>query len=278
MKTRFGASLDSGVQTELWPTSGSSLDGIRNKSALGFHGHTCYRPFLTIVCRHCGCVHRVLSGSPDRTCSACQYPLYERLLDHYSGVLNQIRGRISFLTLTSRPIREQSADHVRLLGKQVNQLFHRRPYCRVWHGVLAVVECKKTIDGLFYYHVHCVLVGGYVPQSQISRDWRSISGHSIVNISEIKRMRSKTVLKYALKYILKGFAFSDERDIETFRATMKGVRYVRSYGEFYDSRYHSATHVAFRCPDCQSTYCWIVDWYAKRSFFGVHGELGFGNG
>jgi len=61
-----------------------------------------------------------------------------------------------------------------------------------------------------------------------------------------------------LKYVLKGFELKDPYDREDFKESMKGVRFIRSYGDFYNSEYRSAQHVYFPCPDCGMVGSWIV--------------------
>jgi len=128
---------------------------------------------------------------------------------------------------------------------------------KFWKAILAVVECKKSNSGLFYYHIHCIVSGRYIPQKEISSAWREISGFPIVHIKKIWRT-PKRALRYILKYVLKGFALVEEKDIKEFHETMKGVRYIRSYGDFYNFEYLSAKHVYFPCPNCNAVKCWVV--------------------
>lgn len=131
---------------------------------------------------------------------------------------------------------------------------HRHPYDK-YKGLLAVIECKKTSYGWFYYHIHCLLDGFYYPQDKISEDWKEISGFPVVWVERIRSPRR--AFKYVLKYILKGFSFDRDQDRLDFKASMKGVRYVRSYGSYYDF-YQTAQHVYFPCPTCDSVKSWVV--------------------
>lgn len=148
------------------------------------------------------------------------------------------------------------------MGKALNRFLHRKRYSKAWHGLLATVECKKTSYGWFYYHIHCILEGAFIPQAQISEDWRKESGFSIVFIERIYRT-PKRALKYVLKYILKGFAFKDIGDKADFKDSMKGVRYIRSYGDFYNFQYQSSKHVYFPCPECGALKSWVILDYLK---------------
>lgn len=158
------------------------------------------------------------------------------------------------LTLTAKPVPTQDSAIVGELRSALTRFLHRHPYHH-WKGVLAVIECKKTRTNLFYYHIHCILDGFFVPQDQISRDWKDCSGFPIV---WVERIRSPNrALKYVLKYVLKGFSFNDHQDRLDFKESMRGVRYVSSYGSYYDL-YQTANHVYFPCPNCQAVKSWVV--------------------
>jgi hypothetical protein len=215
----------------------------------------CKRGFLTIQCLKCGYQHRVREGSRDRTCPACSREIYSKIYLRYSEMVKSLPN-LKFLTLTWKPVKVQDPEIVRDLGKALNRLLHRRRY-KGWKGVLATVECKKTKSGLFFYHIHCIVSGGYIPQKLISKDWSEVSGFPIVHVKKISRT-PKRALKYVLKYVLKGFSFKLDKDKQDFKVSMKGVRYIRSYGEFYNSEYSSGVHVYFPCPNCKAVKCWVV--------------------
>jgi hypothetical protein len=218
--------------------------------------HICDREPLTIQCLKCGHSLQILAGSRDRTCPACGRELANRFYERYQGIIASKRD-LKFLTLTWKPVPRQDPQIVRQIGQAVIKLLHRQPYKRVWTGGLFVLECKKTPYGWFYYHVHAIISGGYVPQAQISKDWKVISGFPNVWIERIWRT-PKRALRYVLKYLAKGFNFTKENDRQAFKGSMKGVRYVRSYGSFYDFQYRTGRHVPFPCPNCESVGCWVI--------------------
>jgi Replication protein. len=240
------------IQTSLNP----SLDKSHNKSA--FLKHTCDREFMTITCSHCGHKHQVLWGVRDRTCSLCARDIYEEIYARYEKFVST-RKDLKFLTLTWKPVSRQDPNIVRQIGKALVKLRHRKKYAKAWKGILATLECKKTNSGFFYYHIHCIIEGNYIPQKEISEDWAKISGFKIVHIERIWRTPARA-FRYILKYVLKGFAFENEEDVLDFKSSMKGVRYLRSYGDFYNFQYQTAKHVLFPCPDCGGVKCWILEW------------------
>lgn len=242
-------------QSTLGNSSNPSLVKISFKSASDFR-HTCGREVITIQCLKCGCYISVGSGSRDRTCSACAKWIYERRVARFEKAIEN-RKNLKLLTLTWKPVPKQDPLIVRAIGRAVTKLLHRKRYVKAWKGVLAVLECKETKYGWFYYHVHILLFGAYIPQKQISKDWREISRFSVVDIRRVWRTPLRA-LRYVLKYILKGFSFKDPKNTLDFKSSMKGVHYVRSYGEFYNYQYRSARHVYFPCPQCGEIKAWIV--------------------
>jgi len=255
---------------------GRSLD----RSSISRHlGHTCGRDFITIHCLACGHQRLIRAGSRDRTCPVCQKSIYEKIFQRYKEILKN-RANLKFLTLTAKPVRKQSVEYVRFLASCLNRFLHRKPYDRLIKGLLATVECKKTSYGWFYYHIHCLIDGGFLNQAQISRDWRQISGFPIVHITRIRRTRNRA-LRYVLKYVLKGMNFDDSKDRADFRASFKGVRLIRSYGDFYALEYRSSPHVYFPCPRCGAVKSWVVldfcnvvDLFADQPYWGEGGYSG----
>jgi ribosomal protein S27E len=227
------------------------------EAQIGRIEHICERSFLTIQCIKCGHQHRVLSGSKERTCPACSRELYRALYDRYEPIVIGSRN-LKHLVLTSKPVKKQSSQVVRALITCFVRLLHRKPYRRVWRASIASIECKKTPSGLFYYHLHCLLDGDYVPQSQISLDWREISGFPICFIKAVIETPKRS-LRYILKYVMKGSTgLVDPEDRINFKESMKSTRLIHSYGEFYNAQYRVGIHVPYPCPICGAERCWVV--------------------
>ena len=101
-------------------------------------------------------------------------------------------------------------------------------------GSLARLEVTKGNDGRFHPHLHLVLVGGpAIPQTKLSKEWKEISGASVVWVRRSKRPLGD------LKYILKPDAL-DEMTPEEFSALLTafaGLRSVRSAGLLRKDRF-----------------------------------------
>jgi hypothetical protein len=221
-------------------------------------GHTCQREFMFLTCSECGHKHAVLTGSRDRTCPACCREIYHDVYFKYEKLVTSKKD-LKFLTLTWMPVEKQDPKIVSDIGKAFVRLLHQKKYRKAWKSILATIECKKTKSGLFYYHLHAIVEGKYIPQKQISKDWAKLTRFPIVHIKRIWRTPVKA-FRYILKYVLKGFAFENEEDVLDFKSSMKGVRYLRTYGDFYNHQYKTGKHVFFPCPLCGAVKCWILPW------------------
>ena len=231
------------------------LDPVEPKR-LDLKTHICKREVSQIICSKCGHVHKIMLGSQDRTCPACMKQQYARLYNRYKAPILEAKDHLYMLTLTWKPVKKQDPKIVRSMRHSLVKFLHRKPY-RSWKGVLGVIECKKTDYGAFYYHLHLLYQGFYVPQEKISNDWRGVSGFPVVWVSKVRS--PYRALKYVLKYVLKGFSFIDTRDRLDFKESMRGVHYISSYGSFYYSHHYlRAEHVYFPCPNCEAVRCWLV--------------------
>jgi len=241
--------LDDGCDCLIGDVTSSRLDDAHD-------GHDCGRGFLTLQCLKCGCRHQVRAGSRDRTCAACAKEMYDRIYERYENIISD-SPNLKLVTLTSKPVPSQHPEIIRSLVKALNRFLHRKIYRKNWKATLGSIECKKTESGMFYYHLHLIVSGKYIPQKRISIDWKEVSGFPIVHITRIFRT-PKRALRYVLKYVLKGFGFDDNKDRQKFKDSMKGVRYIHSYGEYYNFQYSRGKHVYFPCPLCGSINCWVV--------------------
>jgi len=236
------------------------FEGENGEKTAYILGHDCGRSPVTIQCSKCGKRMFVLAGSRDRTCPACGRELYRRIYEKYIKVVKSAID-LKFVTLTWKPVKKQDPKIVKDLGNCLNRLLHRKNYSS-WRGLISTVECKKTPQNEFYYHIHALTDGGFVPRIQLSKDWKAISGFPMVHIKRVWRTRSRA-FRYVLKYVLKGYAFDDDKDRKDFQRSMAGVRYVRTYGSFYAKNYLASPHVYFPCPSCGSVKSWIVLEFCK---------------
>jgi len=64
--------------------------------------HNCDREFVSLRCKNCERIIRVLSGTRDRTCPECAKELYREKFDRYFEIIKPYvsLGNLMFVTLT----------------------------------------------------------------------------------------------------------------------------------------------------------------------------------
>ena len=106
----------------------------------------------------------------------------------------------SFLTLTVNPaLFESSEDAFRQASLAINRLFKvlRRRYPHA--GIQYALVWERTKRG--WPHAHILLKAPYLPQALLSREWRRLSGASIVDIRQIRTEGEAAA--YVTKYLTK---------------------------------------------------------------------------
>ena len=153
--------------------------------------------------------------------------------------------RFAFLTLTKktyrgyRPTSKQARTVHKHVRKLLNTLWPKRSGC----GAFSVLEVGKDWN----LHVHILLYGHYVPQSQISSLWEELTGDSkIVDIRTVRKTR--TALNYLLKYVTKPPNSEDPKETAYYVDLLIGLRRIHTFGIFYGRRL--ATRPSCPCPLC----------------------------
>jgi hypothetical protein len=234
-----GGSLDCPLQT-----SEHSAPAVPHPARVRHHD------FLVIRCRKCGRMHEVIQRCGSRVCGRCRRGDYYRLLhghqENVAGVENA-----KFVTVTLRNV-EHLAGAVERLRACWKKLLRRHPYCDRWHGGIYSIESVHKGHG-WNVHLHALVDGFRVSQSQLSRDWLEITGDSYV--CDIRNCVSPTkTLAYCIKYLLKPPVCSGHE--EEFNQVLRGVRLVQGFGSFFGNL--SLRKRRFMCPACGGD-SWAVD-------------------
>jgi hypothetical protein len=115
-------------------------------------------------------------------------------------------------------------------------------------GYISSLELGRNNNNL---HIHAVVYGPYIPQSQLVESWKKLSKDSfIVDIRAIREL--KAAAWYVLKYIVKPPAVDSYDALAEYAIMIKGSRRLRAGGIFFD-RIHTADldKVEFSCPYCR---------------------------
>lgn len=238
----------------------SSLDTYNIKSA--FLGGTspekpenidlpCYRA-ITIRCSKCGYDHEVQGYCSDRLCPDCRKRKYWHL---YQGYLRILRGKSNLvhLVLTVKNLKYFNKPAIKKIRKEFNQLRKRKIWQSVTGGMY-VIQVSEKGKG-YHLHLHVIIeTKSYLPQSVISKQWRSITGSYVVNIKQVKNQR-------ILRYVLRDF-FQAPRvtDPQLWADIFSRVRMVHTFGSWFGLKLEK---YSFVCPKCGNT-TWITEFELER--------------
>jgi hypothetical protein len=149
-------------------------------------------------------VYRIAGSScHDRFCLPCSR---ERSHTIALNVLNQIEGtQVRFLTLTLKSTDEPLASLLDKLYASFDALRRRAFWKRRVKGGVAFLETKRNDSAHRWHpHFHILIEGGFMPQKDLKRIWRQITGDSF--IIDIRLVRDRgLVTRYITKYASKPF-------------------------------------------------------------------------
>lgn len=196
----------------------------------------CKKEAVYYFCPNCHCVEYRPKTCGLRFCKKCEEQRRARIRSRLDRQIMELQRdglfvdprKIFMLTLTWAEHREFSKANKRKLDTY-SKKFYRMARDAGYDVVgLRAPECVyKREDGLFYYHVHHLLYGKYIPQAEVSKIWAGVSGSKIVDV------RRKSLL-YGLRYVtksasspLKMFGVPLEAVAETY---LRGGRFIQFYG------------------------------------------------
>jgi len=177
---------------------------------------------LRFVLAHCGL----------RICDRCAGKKRKRLYARYWSRILPFIDNLKFLTVTY--------GYVNPLD-EVPKIFSmaRKFAKKYWKHGMAVLEIKYNQDRMAWYvHVHFMVAGNYVAQSQLSMAWNQVSGRPILDIRRVWRPRGG--LGYLLRYVAKGNMVLHEHGDEAqdpvklieFQQALWHRRFVIAWGSF----------------------------------------------
>lgn len=211
-------------------------------------------------CLECGWFYPVRLYCGDRLCSECKKNNYYRLLDYYLPLIKKIPSRrLSQMTLTYRNFSFLNTNQVLSIGKDFKRLRDSNLFRSKVKGGLSVIEIKHASDSAGWnLHIHALLDSSFVSQSELSKVWFGITGHSyIVDIRQEEN--SSHAIKHLLKYFLKTPVILGANESvlrNDFNRAFKRSRNVVSFGSLYNVVKEDKLPYRFKCPVCGSTE-WI---------------------
>lgn len=212
--------------------------------------------FVTVYCEKCGHSERVMLRCGDRTCPDCRKRDFFRLFRGYEHLFRS-KSRLRFLTLTLRNTSNLSLTSVDFLRNCFRKLLRSSSLSGRISGGMYGIEIVNKGKG-WNIHLHAIIEGQYLPQDELSREWRRITGGSYI-VWVTKFDRGVEGLRYILKYLLKSPCLSGQED--TYNAYMKGVRMFSFFGSWFPAKLIKTTF--FKCPIC-GCVGWISEFELDR--------------
>lgn len=143
------------------------------------------------------------SSCRDRFCIPCSIDRSRCLA---TNVLNELKGKATrFVTLTLK----QRNDHLRDVLDRITACFRTLRARKWWKqhvaGGCGFIEIKWSAKNQDWnVHLHLIVHGRYIPQAELSRNWRSITKDS--HIVDVRFVRdNERVGRYVTKYVSKPF-------------------------------------------------------------------------
>ncbi len=173
-------------------------------------------------------------------CPSCSRKWQRKVRHNYETAIRHFKSP-KFLTLTLTK-RRSGYENLRRIWSLRKDLFRRlRDDGYAIAGWVGVLEWPN--------HVHMVIdCDGYIPQYEISRAWRTITGDSyVVDVRALKRQRGglEASIRYISKYITK-FGKIPGLNMDFFRK----LHLVGSWGLVHEPTYHPI------CPICLNSHPW----------------------
>lgn len=211
----------------------------------------CGRKFKVYKCGNCGQDNITHTDSCNsRVCAYCCRKQYWRIknrvwrpLEHYATQRGKYKKwGLKEITLTWKED-VQDADKKNLIKDRRNQMNKFLKYFMssssrgeirevMIKGNLKVFETKRSSKDFsrVHIHAHILTVARYIPQRELSRKWKEISGNEVVWITP---RTAEQGLTYLLKHIYKPPEILP-MDIPMFLEIFEGRRRITGDGEFND--------------------------------------------
>jgi len=146
----------------------------------------CGTQIATMECEHCGYQHSVPYNCKLRICPRCSRIRASELVKKYQPYLESLDPRrVRCITLTIKNVKCLKAG-VSKIRRCYGKLLHRKYYREgvvddkgrregKIKGSLYKIESTIGRDSLFHVHLHAIIVGDYIPQATLSKDWADVT-------------------------------------------------------------------------------------------------------
>lgn len=167
----------------------------------------------------------------DRWCVPC---MNERCLKMRETLCRIMAGEYArFMTFTLRHSQTPLKDQVDRLYRSFNKLRERESWRKHVLGGASFIEIKlASTDGCWHVHLHCLVVGSFWDQKEISREWHAVTGDSsIIDVRAVGD--SQHAINYVTKYVTKpadSTVYASPTHLQELVITLAGRRLCATFG------------------------------------------------
>lgn len=218
---------------------------------------------LTLQITDEGDTRLVSNHCHDRFCRPCGAARASRMAANLQNVISNLRN-VRFVTLTLRHNALCLTDQLNRLYKCFGDLRRRKWWQSLVKGGCAMVEITLGRDKRWHPHLHLIVEGRYMAQSELSAEWLRVTGDSsIVDIRAIRDDGADYVARYVTKYVCKPMSDSvlaDPDKLAEMIEALRGRRLCLTYGSWRGTRLDvmpddtTVWHTVMRVQDIIAAY------------------------
>jgi hypothetical protein len=196
-----------------------------------------------------GTVRLTANYCRDRCCVPCGAA---RSAQVTRSLVREAAGKtVRFLTLTLRHSRTPLTDQISRIYRDFSALRRRSWWKDRCTGGAAVLELKIAPDGLWHVHLHCLVLGSFMDQRELSRQWHAVTGDSW--IVDIRKVHNEEAIRYVASYTgkpLDSSIYASPDRLDEFIAAIKGRRLVNTWGCW--------SRIDIDAPDPEAPTDWVA--------------------
>jgi len=226
-----------------------------------FHHHRC----LNVSCNHewdtrDTCHHRL--------CPYCAASRSALMYNEYKGLAQRVGAKHLVLTLKNvvglgleRRANGRVMTAIDWIRSCFNRLRNRRLFKTAWKGGVYSIEFTWSPEANWHVHIHVFLNGQYVPQAEISKVWKQITGDS-----DVVWITARGSMREVLKYVLKPANFTERMSgasdedvaaaLDDFLGVIGGKHLIAPWGDAWGLSFRELSGFGDRatrqCPECDS--------------------------
>ncbi|MBA7545819.1 hypothetical protein ES705_38197 [subsurface metagenome] len=209
----------------------------------------CGEDFKVGKCLDCGAEPAFPVTCGHRLCPDCAARRGAILASEHEDMLKQLRYP-KMLTLTFLSVVHLDKAYIKWARNCFRKLRRRKVMASCWGGIYSF-EATHSAEYGWHLHIHSLIGSGYIDQADLSREWRKITGASIVDIRAVSGPDKWAAVKEVVKYPAKAASFLGEPAlVNEFLLATERVNLAYGFGALYRVRSCRHSEGKMRCPVC----------------------------